>query len=237
LDSVIYHLPMSLRDQSGILIPAYNAAAFIAATLRPLLDLLPPERIAVVDDGSTDGTGDAVERLGVTCLRQGRNRGKGTALMAGMDWASGKGWTWAVTLDADGQHSPADLAAFWEAPVAGDTGIVVGRRALAGTSMPPHRRFSNWLTTRMTSALAGRPVHDAQCGYRMYRLEAVKSAGLPPEGRFEWEAQALVLCCRAGWNVLPVDIATLYTDNGSHMRIAADTLRFLRMYWRLAWTR
>jgi hypothetical protein len=71
----------------------------------------------------------------------------------------------------------------------------------------------------------------------MYRLEAALAAGLPEEGRFEWEAQALVLCCRRGWSILPVDIATLYTDNGSHMRIARDTLRFLRMYGRMAWTR
>ncbi len=228
---------MSLRENSCILVPAYNAAPYIADTLRPLLALVPPERVAVIDDGSVDGMAAVVETLGAVCLRHGRNRGKGSALMTGLEWAAGKGWAWAVTLDADGQHSPAELPAFWEAPVRDDTGIVVGRRALAGTPMPPHRRFSNWLTTRMTSALAGKPVHDAQCGFRMYRLEAVKSAGLPAEGRFEWEAQALILCCRSGWNVLPVDIATLYTDNGSHMRLAADTIRFLRMTWRSAWTR
>jgi glycosyltransferase involved in cell wall biosynthesis len=228
---------MSLRESSGILIPAYNAAPFIAATLDPLLERVPPARMAVIDDGSSDGLAEAVEALGVTCLRHGKNRGKGAALMTGLRWAADRGWDWAVTLDADGQHSPGDLAAFWEAPVLPDTAVVVGRRALAGTSMPWHRRFSNWLTTRMTSALAGKPVHDAQCGFRMYRLAAVFAAGLPQEGRFEWEAQALVLCCRRGWSVLPVDIATLYTDNGSHMRLAHDTLRFLRMYLRMAWTR
>lgn len=228
---------MSLRDRSGVIIPAFNAAPFIADTLRPLLAVLPADRIAVVDDGSSDGMDREVGKLGIACLRHGTNRGKGAALMTGLDWARERGWSWAVTLDADGQHSPGDLAAFWEAPVAADIGVVVGRRPIAGTAMPWHRRFSNRLTTRMTSALAGKPVHDAQCGYRMYRLEAVKSAGLPAEGRFEWEAQALVLLCRKGWSVLPVDIATLYTDNGSHMRLFADTLRFLRMYSKLAWTR
>jgi glycosyltransferase involved in cell wall biosynthesis len=228
---------MSLRPDSGILIPAYNAAPCIAATLAPLLERVGPSRLAVIDDGSTDGLSAAVEALGVACLRHAGNRGKGAALMTGLRWARERGWAWAVTMDADGQHSPDDLPAFWEAPVRPDTGVVVGRRRIAGTSMPLHRRFSNALTTRMVSSLAGQPVHDAQSGYRMYRLEAALSADLPPEGRFEWEAQALVLCCRRGWSILPVDIATLYTDNGSHMRLAHDTLRFLRMYGRMAWTR
>jgi hypothetical protein len=77
----------------------------------------------------------------------------------------------------------------------------------------------------------------------MYRLSALGPMGLPSEGRFEWESQALVLCGRRGFSLLPVDIATVYTDNGSHMRLFRDSLRFLGMYFRLAalpeaaWTR
>ena len=89
----------------------------------------------------------------------------------------------------------------------------------------------------MISSLAGKPIFDAQCGYRMYRLDAIESTGYPRYGRFEWEAQALVLACRKGYSVLPVDIATVYTDNGSHMNLICDTLRFLKMYGSLAWTR
>jgi hypothetical protein len=157
--------------------------------------------------------------------------------MTGLRWARERGLEWAVTLDADGQHAPTDLQVFWNAPVTGDTAVVVGQRKMAGSAMPWHRRFSNFLTTRMISWLAGKPVHDAQCGYRMYRVQAVESAAFPSQGRFEWESQVLVLCCRAGYSVLPVRIATVYADNGSHMRLVQDTLRFLRMTWRLAWMR
>jgi len=141
-----------------------------------------------------------------------------------------------VTLDADGQHAAEDLRAFWNADIPSDAAIVVGRRSIRGTRMPWHRRFSNATTTWMISRLAGKPVYDAQCGFRMYRLDAVFAAGFPARGRFEWESQALVLSCRKGYSVHPVDIATVYTDNGSHMRLAPDTLRFLKMYWRLVWT-
>jgi glycosyltransferase involved in cell wall biosynthesis len=228
---------MNLRAASGILIPAYNAAPFLGATLDAIKRHADPSRIAVIDDGSRDATAEAAERAGVTCLRHGGNRGKGTALMTGLAWARERGWEWAVTMDADGQHDPADLEAFWNAPVAPDTAVAVGRRGLRGTPMPWHRRFSNWLTTRMISRLARRPVYDAQCGFRMYRIASVGAAGWPAEGRFEWESQALVLAGREGFSIIPVDIATVYTDNGSHMRLVLDTLRFLRMYGRLAWTR
>jgi hypothetical protein len=87
----------------------------------------------------------------------------------------------------------------------------------------------------MISGIAGKPVYDAQCGFRMYRLDTVAAAAYPRQGRFEWESQALVLACRKGFSVVPVDIATVYTDNGSHMRLLVDSYRFLRMYWRLAW--
>lgn len=228
---------MDIRDSSGIIIPAYNAGAFLGGTLDAVLRHADAARIAVVDDGSADGTADVAERAGVTCLRHGTNQGKGSALMTGLLWAKDKGWRWAVTLDADGQHAPGDLESFWKAPLDATTGVLVGRRGIAGTRMPWHRRFSNFLTTRMISGLAGKPVFDAQCGFRAYRLDVPATAGYPRQGRFEWEAQALVLACRSGFSILPVDIATVYTDNGSHMRLALDTLRFLKMYWRLAWTR
>ncbi len=228
-----------IRGSSGILIPAYNAAAYLGATLQLLLAKIPAERIAVIDDGSADATAESAQALGIVCLRHEVNRGKGSALMTGLLWARQQGWNWAVTMDADGQHAPADLEAFWHAPATADTtdiAIVIGRRGMRGTPMPWHRRFSNTVTTNMISRLAGKPVYDAQCGFRMYRLDAVATAGYPREGRFEWESQALVLACRKGFSILPVDIATVYTDNGSHMRLALDSLRFLKMYWRLAWT-
>jgi glycosyltransferase involved in cell wall biosynthesis len=228
---------MDSSDASAIIVPAYNAEAFLGATLQALLTHVDRERVAVIDDGSSDGTAERARQWGVTCLRHESNQGKGSALMTGLLWAQARGWSWAVTMDADGQHAPADLDSFWKAPARMDTAILVGRRGIRGSPMPWHRRFSNVVTTGMISRLAGKPVFDAQCGFRMYRLDALARAGYPRHGRFEWESQALVLACREGYSILPVDIATVYTDNGSHMRLLLDSLRFLGMYWRLMWTR
>ncbi len=101
--------------------------------------------------------------------------------------------------------------------------------------MPWHRRFSNAVSTWIVERLAGGPVFDAQCGFRAYRLDRVDQ--YPREGRFEWESQALILCRRLGLDVESVPIRTVYSGQGSHMRIGRDTLRFLRMAGRLAWMR
>ncbi len=227
---------MDFGDAPGIIVPAYNSAIFLDTTLKGILQKYPAAKIVVVDDGSVDKTGEKALALGVSCLVHERNLGKGAALMTGLTWARKQGWKWAVTMDADGQHDISDLESFRVTPCTDKTAILVGRRSIRGTSMPLHRRFSNYLTTCVISLLASKPVYDAQCGYRMYRLDVLDKLVFPIQGRFEWEAQVLVLACRAGYTVAAVDIATVYTDNGTHMHLVRDTLRFLKMVWRLAWT-
>lgn len=236
-------MPPSLRSRPhGLLIPAYEAAR----SLPPLLDALAAAArdvpVLVVDDGSRDETAALVSARAaqnVQLVRHSENRGKGAALMTGLRHARDVlGWEWAVTLDADGQHDPADLEGFLAASPGASTGILAGCRSRRGTGMPWHRRFSNASTTWLISRLAGKPVFDAQCGYRAYRLDM--ACILPDEGRFEWEARALVLAARAGWDIEKVSVRTMYGDQGSHMDLYRDTMRFLRMVFGrggLAWTR
>jgi glycosyltransferase involved in cell wall biosynthesis len=229
----------------GAIVPAYQAAGSLPAVLQGLKSRLGEGRILVVDDGSADATADLAERAGVFVLRHPGNRGKGAALMTGFLHARDVlKWEWALTLDADGQHDLEDLEGFLSFRPEQRTGILVGARARAGTAMPWHRRFSNASTTWLVSRLAGTPVHDAQCGYRAYRLDL---AGLlERDGRFEWESQALIRAARAGYAIEKVPVRTVYGDQGSHMDLWRDSVRFLRMALRFslglsrggsAWTR
>jgi glycosyltransferase involved in cell wall biosynthesis len=222
------------RKDTLIVIPAYNSAHCLPALLNELLRIIDPQNVLVVDDGSTDDTSMQLKDFTIHQIKHSINRGKGAALSSGLHWALANGFDWTVTMDADGQHALDDLKAFMSLPLKVNTGIVVGQRSHIGSDMPLHRRFSNWSTTAAVSLLAGQPVFDAQCGFRLYRNDLAKA--LPIEGRFQWEAQALILCARQGYGIQAVPIKTLYTGNGSHMQLLPDTLRFLQMMWILLWT-
>ncbi len=228
-------VPSLTLANSGVVVPAYRAARTLSQLLPQLLDWYPGGRILVVDDGSEDATSTVARRFGVEVLRLPENRGKGAALAAGFAEGRKQGWEWALTLDADLQHRPQDIREFLHWTGSPDTAVIIGRRARKGSRMPWHRRFSNAMTTWAISRLAGRPVFDAQSGFRAYRLSVAER--FPAAGRFEWESQVLVLCARWGYGVSQVPVATVYAQEGSHMRLVADTLRFLRMAWRLAWMR
>lgn len=230
-------MSLVLRHRThGILIPAYNAAGSLARVLEEIATTLPGVPVLVVDDGSSDATAQVAAAHGAAVLKHPENRGKGAALATGLKHAREVlDWEWIVTLDADGQHSPSDVGNFLSATPGDRTGILVGTRRREGTNMPWHRRFSNASTTWLVSRLAGAPVFDAQCGFRAYR--SALTASLPPAGRFEWEAQALILAARAGWNLETIPVRTVYAGEESHMNLVRDTLRFLRMAGRLAWTR
>jgi glycosyltransferase involved in cell wall biosynthesis len=224
-------------DGLGLLIPAYEAAHCLGKTLDGVLAYAPESVILVVDDGSSDATTQIARSRGVAVQRQESNQGKGAALAVGLMQLHSKGFAWAITMDADGQHLPEDLLGFISVQPKDKVAMLVGQRRIGGSAMPWHRRFSNRTTTHLVSLLAGQDVFDAQSGFRMYRTALMHEGIWPLQGRFEWEAQALILCRRAGWQIQAVSISTVYGDAGSHMRLVVDTLRFLKMIARLAWTR
>jgi glycosyltransferase involved in cell wall biosynthesis len=217
----------------GVLIPAYRARATIGPLVEELRSRHPTLPILVVDDGSGDGTDDAARAAGAEVLVQSVNGGKGTALSRGLSVASELGWEWAVAMDADGQHPPEDVEQFLSHHPSDDCGLVVGARELHPRSMPWPRVCSNRLTTFLLEIQAGCRLWDSQCGFRMYRMTAIRAAHLPVTGRFEWESGALVRVARSGWGVERVGISTVYNDAGSHIRPWRDTARFVRLWFGL----
>ena len=119
--------------------------------------------VVVVDDGSTDDTAAAAEAAGATVLRQVPNAGKGAALRAGFRHALEAGADAVVTLDADGQHDPAEIPAFLAAFAAARPELVIGQRDFG--AMPPVRRLSNtlggWAVSRGGRTIACRTTSRA----------------------------------------------------------------------------
>ncbi len=217
----------------AVLIPAYRAERTVGAVVARLRELHPGLHVLVVDDGSGDATAERARQAGAEVVSLGTNSGKGSALAAGLAALREQGFEWALAMDSDGQHLPEDASKFLSTTFSDTCGLVVGARRLHPGSMPLPRVCSNRLTTALLELQAGKRLWDSQCGYRMYRLEALAKAKVPATGRFEWESEAMVRIARCGYDVRKVDIATVYGDEGSHIRPWRDTGRFVRLWFRL----
>jgi len=217
-------------SRAACVIPAYQAAETIAAVVRDIRAHCPWLPVIVVDDGSNDGTADAAHACGADfVLRHTVNRGKGAALSTGFGQAFRlePPVDAIVTVDADGQHDAACLPALLRELDRAD--LVIGTRRRRGSAMPLQRRVANALSTRAIAWCAGRPIRDAQCGFRGIRrtlLERVPHVG----ERYEAETAFVIRAARAGAIIAETEIPTRYGP-ASHFRPLRDAARVVATIW------
>jgi glycosyltransferase involved in cell wall biosynthesis len=212
-----------------VVIPAYQAAGTVAAVVAGARAAGP---VYLVDDGSTDGTGDVGRGAGATVLRHENNRGKGAALTTGIAAALAENVHVIVTLDADGQHPPAEIPRLLAPILSGEADLVLGARERT-RSMPLGRRVTNWLSARLATRIAGQGVRDAQTGFRAF-TRALAERVRPAGDRYDYETAFLLAACDAGFRVQCVTIPTIYAGAASHFRPWADTWRVVRVFARYA---
>ena len=222
----------------AVLIPVYNHAGGVVSVIERALALRLP--IWVVDDGSTDGTAEGLARFGgVTVLRHKENRGKGAAILTGFSAMAGKA-DWAVTLDADGQHDPADVPALIRAIPAGKRPIVIGRReGMIGDDVPWTSRFGRKFSNFWVWCAGGPVLTDTQSGLRIYPLPEAIRLGVRAR-RFQFEVEILVRAQWAGIPVIEVPVRVSYTPGMkriSHFRPFVDFCRNSGTFSRLIFLR
>jgi glycosyltransferase involved in cell wall biosynthesis len=207
------------------LIPGYNEGPRIASVIRAALEFLP---VIVVDDGSGDDTAARAREAGATVIEQRPNQGKGAALRTGFRSALDSGYDAAVTLDADGQHDPAEIPRFldaWRTEPRPD--LVIGRRNFR--SMPPIRRLSNELGGRAFSWAVGQPIPDNQSGYRLVGRRVIEATIASDEAGFEFEVEMITTCIRLGGTIAWVPIRTIYAGEPSHIEPWRHFREFVRV--------
>jgi glycosyltransferase involved in cell wall biosynthesis len=209
-------------------IPAYCERGTVANVVRGVL--AHGVRPLVIDDGSCDGTYEEAVGAGAEAVRHPCNLGKGAALRTGFARAKAAGFSWIVTLDADGQHDPADLPAFFEAASRDAGDVLLGNRMRDTRAMPLVRRLTNRVMSRWVSRATGLSIPDSQCGYRAFRAAALDAVTCNTE-HFEMETEILVRLARRGFRIASVPVQTIYRSERSKIRPFRDTLRFWRM-WR-----
>lgn len=216
------------RDNTIAVIPCLNEAA----TLGTIVPALAPfvHLTLVVDDGSSDDTAAVATRAGARVLRHPHPLGKGAALVTGWDQAATLGAQWVLLLDGDGQHDPLDTPALFQAASPGVT-LVIGNRMHDARGMPAVRRLTNHLLSRWISTLAGTPIPDSQCGFRLVHLPTLRTLRFRSR-QFELESEMIVGFARAGCRIASAPIQVRYAGEQSKISPVPDTLRWLRWYFR-----
>ena len=215
----------------GALIPAYNEAGGIADLVAAVSRHV--SLVVVVDDGSTDGTGERAAAAGATCLRLEPNQGKGAALRLAVEWAKKRDLTHVLFMDGDGQHLPDDIPVLLARAEETDADLIIGARTFDRTRMPASRYFSNTIGSRLTSSLVRRTILDRQSGFRLARLECLRGVNLRSR-RYEFEMEVLIKLCRQGGRVDHAPVALVYHGGRarSKMNPIRDTVRIC--LWSLA---
>lgn len=206
-------------------VPAYQAAktvGAIVAGLRPRFD-----EVWVLDDGSTDGTGEAAAKAGARVLRHPVNLGKGAALRALLATAKGEGVDAIVTVDADGQHDPEEAERL-DRGVPDRTALVLGVRDLVGAGAPKANRRGNSISNYWLRLFSGRDLSDTNCGLRRYPVTPVLALGGRGE-RFSWEAEVVLRAALFGVRIVEFPVAVAYPeDRTSHFDVVRDPARIIR---------
>jgi glycosyltransferase involved in cell wall biosynthesis len=211
-------------QQVVALIPAYNAAGFVGDVVRRALEYV---QVIVVDDGSTDNTADVARAAGATLISQIPNQGKGAALQRGFRWALQQPISAVITLDADGQHDPAEIPAFLDSYRTTQADLIIGARDFS--QMPFVRRMSNTIGRRAFSWAMGQTVRDNQSGYRLLGRRMMDQVLSSAERGFEFEMDMIVACVRNGWKLEWVPIRTIYADEKSNIKPLQHVAHFFRM--------
>ena len=211
-------------------IPAFQAAASVADVVRRTRAVI--EEVLVVDDGSTDGTGDAARGAGADVVAHPANRGKGAALVTAFRTLFGRGCDAVVTVDADSQHLPEEIPRLLEA-ARGGADLVLGTRDHLFAEMVAARRVANRLSSWAISWAAGQRLSDVQTGFRLYTRRVVEATGFP-ETRFDAESAVVVRASRRGFRIVTVPVRLGFADGRttSHYRPLVDSLRIARSVMR-----
>jgi len=219
-----------------ILIPSLEPDERLPAYVRKLRERGFTQAV-IVNDGSSEKYQPIFDQVaaieGVTVLKHEVNRGKGCALKTGytyirdhMPEASG-----VITADADGQHTVEDCWKLAEALTEEKRVMYLGSRDFDLPNVPPKSRFGNKTTSSVFKLLYGQWLPDTQTGLRAFRREDLQFMIDVPGERFEYEMQVLIACARAGIDMVPITIETVYENEneGTHFHPIRDSYRIYKV--------
>lgn len=193
----------------SIVIPVYNELQTIGRVLARVAALPFEKEIVVVDDCSTDGTRELLQKLegtpGVRLILKPRNAGKGAALRSGFEAATGE---FVIVQDADLEYDPRDIPAVLAPLADGTADVVFGSRFIGSVQHDKSwvHRFGNWLLTATSNLFNGVRLTDMETCYKAFRRTVLKDLDLKQQ-RFGIEPELTAKLARQGWRIAEVPIS------------------------------
>lgn len=196
-----------------VAIPVYNEQKYVTRVLEKVREYA--QKILVIDDGSTDDTPMLLARQPVDVIRHAENRGYGRSIRDAFRHSQCYQYDWLVTMDCDEQHEPESLPDFYEAIAKDDSDIISGSRYLhdkrCGDPPPADRRAINAQVTGMVNRCLGLSLTDAFCGYKAYRVSALRHMHIDETG-YAVPLQAWVMAAAADLRITEIPINLIYND-------------------------
>ena len=198
-----------MAELISIVVPVYNEARTVAEVIERLLaiDLPAPREILVVNDGSTDGTREVLDRIParpeLRIIHAEQNAGKGSAIRIGFAKAAG---TIVAIQDADLELDPAQIAELVRPILSGQTRVVYGSRFLAGRPDAPWVSIlANQVLTGATNVLFGGRLTDMETCYKVMTTDVARSLNLECN-RFDIEPEISAKLLRDGHSILELPV-------------------------------
>ena len=212
----------------SIIIPAYNEENAIAETIEQVRAIMTASsydyELIVVDDGSTDATGQRARQTGVRVIRHDENRGYGASLKDGIRAAKGD---WIVITDADGTYPNDRIPDLLKH--AGEHDMVVGARTGDAAKIPFVRRPAKWVLAKLANYLSETKIPDYNSGLRVFRKDmAMRFFKILPSG-FSFTTTITLSSLCHGYRVKYIPIAYYQRTGKSKIKPIRDTYRFFML--------
>ncbi len=219
--------PPAPRNRSVVAIPAYNEAATIRSVVDRVRADLPDCDVLVVNDGSLDKTAAALAGSGAVVADHLCNLGYGRAIQTAVLYAERGGYDRLITLDADGQHDPAQVRPLLAEFDSGRWDLLIGSRYVARRGydgVPAGRRLGMQLFSHIVGLVAQHRIYDTTSGLKIIGRQTF--VALTNWSFIDFHAEALVYLMRLGYRVGEYPITVTERRHGTSMYSALSHIKY-----------
>jgi dolichol-phosphate mannosyltransferase len=233
-----------VADKALVIVPTYNERENILRLIDAALGQDPRIEVLVVDDGSPDGTGQAVAERSETdsrvhLLSRPRKMGLGTAYVAGFRWALERDYEYVFEMDADFSHDPSHLPQFLRSIAEAD--LVLGSRYRDGkvtvVNWPIARLILSYSANVYARFVTGLPLFDATGGFKCFRRRVLETIDLNDvrSNGYAFQIEMSFRAWHQGFRIVEIPIVFVDRTEGESKMSKKIVREAVWMVWRLRW--